>query len=136
MHLFFEIALGSLMLFVCSVVHVAAIVFGVSILRKVIKRPHGAALGIGLLTILVAHTIQVWAWAAVFQLLGAFEHFGTSFYFAITTYTTLGYGDLILAPGLRVFATFASMTGLLAFGISTAFLVSLITRLMPQDWRD
>lgn len=123
------------MLFVCSVVHVAAIVAGVSVLRHLIRRPSGAALGIGLMTILVAHTLQIWGWAAVFQLIGAQADFEASFYFAITTYTTLGYGDLILDPGIRVFATFASMTGLLAFGISTAFLVSLITRLLPRDWR-
>lgn len=123
------------MLFLCSVVHVGAIVAGVSMLRQLVHKPHGAALGIGLLTILFAHTLQIWAWAAVFQFLGAFESFATCFYFAITTYTTLGYGDLILDQGLRVFATFASMTGLLAFGISTAFLVSLITRLLPSHWR-
>ena len=135
MHLFTEIAFGSLMLFLCSLVHVAAIVFGVSILRHMIKRPRGTALGIGLMTILGAHTIHIWSWAVVFQLIGAMPSFETGFYFAITTYTTLGYGDLILEPGLRIFATFASMTGLLAFGISTAFLVSLITRMLPRDWR-
>lgn len=122
------------MLFVCSVVHVAAIVFGISILRSVIVRAH-VALGLGLLTILAAHTIQIWAWAAVFMAMGAFGDFATSFYFAIATYTTLGYGDVILQYGFRIFATFAAMTGLLAFGISTAFLVGLITRLLPEDWR-
>ncbi len=135
MHLLAEIAAGSALLFVCSVVHVAAIVAGVSVLRHLVKRPHGAALGIGLVTILAAHTIQIWAWAAVFQIMGAQADMEASFYFAIATYTTVGYGDLILAPGERVFASFASMTGLLAFGISTAFLVSLITRLLPRHWQ-
>ncbi|MFC3118107.1 ion channel [Jhaorihella thermophila] len=46
------------------------------------------------------------------------------------TYTTVGYGDLTLGPGLRVFGTFAGVAGVLGFGISSAFLIAVMSRLL------
>ena len=53
-------------------------------------------------------------------------------YFSLVTFTTLGYGDIVLGEGLRIFGAFASVTGLLAFGLSTAFLVALMTRMFEE----
>lgn len=81
--------------------------------------------------IIVAHTAQVWVWAAKLMTYDIFADWNTALYFAIATYTTLGYGDIILEPDLRIFAAFAAMTGMLAFGISTAFLVSVTRPMFP-----
>jgi len=86
--------------------------------------------GIGLL--IVAHTITIWLWAIGLYASGAFSDFAASFYFSTVTYTTLGYGDIVLAPPLRIFASFAAITGLLTFGISTAFLVGFLVRVLPD----
>ncbi len=86
--------------------------------------------GIGL--ILVAHTITIWFWAIGFYGSGAFGDFATSFYFSTVTYTTLGYGDIVLDPAMRIFGSFAAITGLLTFGLSTAFLVGLLVRILPD----
>lgn len=131
-----EILLGSGLALICALVHVGVIIGGVGLLRRMVGRRGVRLLGIGVLIALVAHIVQIWAWAAAFQFFGAFDDFAASFYFSIATYTTVGYGDVVLAPGIRVFAAFASVTGMLAFGISTAFLASLITRLVPSHWRD
>ncbi|GAA6192614.1 hypothetical protein NBRC116597_25350 [Phaeobacter sp. NW0010-22] len=53
----------------------------------------------------------------------------SALYFSLVTYTSLGYGDIVLGPGLRIFGAFASVAGLLAFGLSTAYMVALMTRL-------
>ncbi|SDG28489.1 Ion channel [Alloyangia pacifica] len=79
----------------------------------------------------LAHTLQIWLWAASFRNLGAFETLPEAFYFAVVSYTTLGYGDITLDEGLRIFGTFAAITGLLTFGVSTAFLLAVLTRLHP-----
>jgi len=68
----------------------------------------------------------VWIWSSGFVLSGALPDWNTAVYFSLVTYTTLGYGDVILGPGLRIFAAFSAVTGLLGFGISTAFLVGAI----------
>ena len=80
---------------------------------------------------MLAHTVQVWTWASVLILLGAVTPFEEAFYFATVTYTTLGYGDIVLDAGMRVFVTFAAISGLVAFGITSAFLVALIVRILP-----
>ncbi|WP_226621502.1 potassium channel family protein [Alloyangia pacifica] len=78
-----------------------------------------------------AHTLQIWLWAASFRHLGAFETLPEAFYFAVVSYTTLGYGDVTLGEGLRIYGTFAAITGLLTFGVSTAFLLAVLSRLHP-----
>ena len=85
-----------------------------------------------LIAIAVAHALQIWLWAIIWILTDAVADLNTAIYFSTVTYTTLGYGDVILSPEWRIFATFSAVAGLLTFGISTAFLVGLIGRLF-QD---
>ncbi len=136
-----QIMTGSTLLLLCALVHVAAVALAIPFLENLGKRLHkrrahvrGAILlTAAVLLILLAHTIQIWSWAFAFFGIGAFGDFASSFYFATATYTTLGYGDLTLGEGLRVFGTFAAITGLLTFGFSTAFLIGLISRMMPRS---
>lgn len=86
--------------------------------------------GIGLLV--AAHTVTIWFWAVCFHLTGTFGAFADSFYFSTVTYTTLGYGDIVLEDSHRIFGSFAAITGLLTFGISTAFLIGLLVRVLPE----
>lgn len=79
--------------------------------------------------IVTSHTAQVWLWATVYVLFDVLEDWNSAIYFSLVTYTSLGYGDIVLAPGVRIFAGFAATTGLLGFGISTAYLVALMTRM-------
>lgn len=136
----FQILFGSALLTVCALLHVGIVASAIPLIKRVAQRfvhdgrPLGRAivLGFGVLIILLAHTLQVWTWAIVFMLSEAMSTFPTSFYFSMVTYTTLGYGDLVLGEGLRIFATFAAVTGLLTFGISTAFLISILGALFPS----
>ena len=141
-----QIFFGSSLLMACALAHVAVIALSVPLFTRVGNRTKGlpapifvaAILGFGIGVVLAAHTVQIWSWAIVLDLLGAFDKFSDSFYFATVTYTTLGYGDVVLGSDLRIFATFASITGLLAFGVSTAFLISILTGLasLPTPPRD
>jgi len=134
-----QILLGSALLTLCALMHVGAVAMLVPFLVRFSSRLEYAVsrlrililTGLSVLILLVAHTIQVWAWALAFFSMNAFDDFPTSFYFSTATYTTLGYGDLLLGPGLRIFGTFAAITGLLTFGISTAFLMGVIVRMLP-----
>lgn len=134
-----QIVLGSALLTLCALIHVGFVAFLVPFLAHMAERMERSAsrlrtliiTSLNVLILLVAHTLQVWAWAFAFFVMRAFEDFPTSFYFATATYTTLGYGDLLLDPGLRIFGTFAAITGLLTFGISTALLMGVIVRLLP-----
>ncbi len=83
--------------------------------------------------VVLTHTIQVWIWAAAFIHFDVLTDWNTSLYFSMVTYTTLGYGDIVVGEHIRIFGTFASVAGLLAFGLSTAYLVALMSRILKDD---
>lgn len=123
---------GAIFLCLCLVLEIGILVFCADALRRFARkfgRLKSPVQRIGFLLvaigfILFAHTTQVWIWSGAFVWSGALEDWNTAVYFSLVTYTTLGYGDIVLGQGLRIFAALASVTGLLGFGISTAFLVS------------
>jgi len=135
-----QIVLGSALLILCSLIHVAMLVWSIALLTKIGDRFEGLAtkrywslmIGSAFSVIVVSHTIQVWIWALSFVAIGAITDFGEAIYFALVTYTTLGYGDVTLGAGSRIFGAMASVTGLLTFGLSTAFLAGLLARLLAR----
>jgi len=92
-------------------------------------------IALSLVIIILAHTIQVWMWAGAWVLWDVMPDWNSAIYFSLVTYTTLGYGDIVLGPELRIFAAFAAVTGLLAFGLSTAYLVAMMTRMFDHHSR-
>lgn len=131
-----QIIWGSLVLILCLILETAILLRCAHALQRMIKR-FGAVLKlrhttmlifVALTYILFAHTLQVWIWSLGLVVSGALEDWNTAVYFSLVTYTTVGYGDVVLGPGLRIFAAFAGMTGVLGFGISTAFLVGAMGR--------
>jgi hypothetical protein len=69
-----------------------------------------------------AHIGEVAIWATFFWKLGHLPSFADSWYFAGTSHTTLGYGDLVLKKPWRSLGPISAINGLLTFGCSTAFL--------------
>jgi Ion channel len=69
-----------------------------------------------------AHIGETAIWAAFFWKSGHLPSFGDSWYFAGTSHTTLGYGDLVLKKPWRSLGPISAINGLLIFGCSTAFL--------------
>lgn len=141
MSLTFQILLGSGILGLCSAVDILVLILTVKALRRIGERFHrhssethwGSLMAVAFAAVVFAHTVQVWIWAVSFVLLGALPNFSDAIYFSIVTYTTLGYGDVTVAYDYRMFAAMAAMTGLLNFGLSTAFLVGLLTRLLSWN---
>ena len=88
--------------------------------------------GILLLSVLwlfVGIGVIVLAWASLFVWRGEFYDFGTALYFAVVSVTTVGYGDVIVSEKARLLAGFAAADGFLIFGLYTAALYEVISRL-------
>ncbi len=139
-----QILLGTGLLTVSAIIHVTTVALSVPVFAKVAsyvpeeERPLlriVVLLSLAVLTLVFAHTLQVWTWAMSFLFVTELPDLSTSFYFATVTYTTLGYGDIVLEPGARIVATFCAVTGLLTFGISTAFLIGVLSRVLPDVFR-
>jgi hypothetical protein len=88
------------------------------------------------LGIFAIHTLEIWLYAALFLGLGAFQDFEAALYFSTSTYAAIGYGDLLMPYGWRVLGAIEGATGIIMFGWSTAFLVSLLGKLnlLRHDW--
>ncbi len=135
-----QIFWGSLVLGICTMVHLIVLMgwlkslrwFQASSAALFIKKSQVIVIASALVGIILAHTLQVWMWAASLITLGALESFSDAIYFSLVTYTTVGYGDLTLGPDFRIFGAMASVTGLLGFGISTAFLVGLLEKMFSS----
>lgn len=141
MSVIMQIFSGSILLLLCLSIHISILLAAIALLRHIRVRYTNLApmrkwvlvFGIALCAVIGTNTIEVWVFAIAILALGALPTIADAIYFALTTYTTLGYGDLVLANGYRIFGAFGSVSGLLAFGLSTAFLVNLFSRVVPSD---
>ncbi len=79
--------------------------------------------------LMAAHTIEIWMWAITFLRLELFDGMEPSLYFAAVSYTTLGFGDVIIDPPWRLLSGAAAANGLLLFGLSAAFMVEIAVKL-------
>jgi len=79
--------------------------------------------------LLISHTAQIVIWACFYYWGGAVPYFESAVYFSGVTYTTIGYGDLVVSPPWRIIATVEGLTGIVMCSLSAAFFFSVMTRL-------
>ncbi len=98
-------------------------------LRKTLHRfANTGAIIIGVLYILLVHTINVWIWAIVFMLVGAITEFEPALYFSLVSFTTVGFGDITLGHDWRILSGLTAANGFLTFGWSAAYMVDLVRK--------
>jgi hypothetical protein len=78
------------------------------------------------------HLTQIALWAAVFLLLGEISTFEKAFYLSAQDYTALGYGDIVLSERWRLLSPLEAINGLLLFGLSTATMFAVLSRLVTN----
>jgi hypothetical protein len=83
-----------------------------------------------IVTLLTGHLAQMAVWATAFMAAGQFETFAVAFYHSAVNYTTLGYGDLVMSEQWRLLGPQEAVSGTLAFGWSTAAIVTVVIRLL------
>lgn len=76
----------------------------------------------------LAHLIEISAWAAFYAWQQIMPDIESSFYFSVVTYTTVGYGDLVPPHQWRLLAGVEGLTGILMCGWSTAFFFAIVNR--------
>jgi hypothetical protein len=84
--------------------------------------------------VVLLHLLQIGLWAVVFWRADELPNLESAVYFSLATYTTIGFGDIVLGPGWRVLAGIEGLTGLLLVGWSTAFVFAVVNR-MYEHWR-
>jgi hypothetical protein len=86
---------------------------------------------VSLVTALV-HLIQIALWALAILTCGEASTFGNAFYCSAQNYTALGYGDFVLSERWRLLGPLEAINGLLLFGLSTAVMFAVMSRLIAN----
>jgi hypothetical protein len=79
---------------------------------------------------IVIHLAEISAFAVFYTVAGAMPDLASALYFSAVTYTTTGYGDLVLRPDWRLVGAVEALTGILMCGWSTGFFVAVMSRLL------
>ena len=123
------------MVAVCLVVHTTSLVLFTEWLfgkrHAIEKRPgllHQSLLLILIfLVIIVLHVFETGLWALFYLRRELFPNFETSLYFSLSSYTTIGYGDVVLPQNWRMVGGIEGLSGVLLCGLSAAFLFAYVT---------
>ena len=83
--------------------------------------------------IISLHLAQICAWAGFYTLWGGLENFESALYFSVSSYTTIGYGDVVLPPKWRLLGGIEGVTGVLMFGWSTGGIFAVASRLLVMQ---
>lgn len=83
-------------------------------------------------------TIHIWLWAFMYRFLDIQElpKFEDAVYFSTVTFTTLGYGDVVLKDDWRVLSGIEAANGIILLGWSTAFVFEIMSLLYPRQSRE
>jgi hypothetical protein len=83
--------------------------------------------------IIVLHVAEIVIWAVAYTAMGAMPDIQSGVYFSAVTYTTTGYGDLVLPPSWRLVGAVEALTGILMAGWSTGFFFAVVMRMHERS---
>jgi hypothetical protein len=78
--------------------------------------------------LILIHLIEIAVWALLYLWWGCLPDAESAFYFSGATYTTVGYGDVVLPKPWRLLAPLEAMTGVLMCGLSTGLFFAVVSR--------
>lgn len=132
-----NIAIGCLLVVLTTAVHAVAMIGALRGLMVLHADRWARATGLTkitvvatlVLTMFLASLIEAGLWAAAYLTAGAVSGLETALYFSTVTYTTLGYGDVVIAEGWRLLASLEAISGIIMFGWTTALIVAAVHRI-------
>ena len=83
--------------------------------------------------LVVLHVTEICLWALYYLFGQAMPDLTSALYFSSVTYTTTGYGDLVLPERWRLVGGIEALTGILMCGWSTGFFFMVVSRMWT--WR-
>ena len=81
---------------------------------------------------IVLHILQILLWAGVYRWL-CLPSWEACFYFSSASYSTVGYGDVVLPRIWRLLGPVEGITGVLMCGLSVCCLFAVVTRIVESE---
>ena len=130
-----NIIIAAVLIVATTVIHAGGMILAIRMmhshdrhLKRLRRMPIYLVGGIVLL-MFNASLLEVLLWAATYHLLNALEGFEPAFYFSMVTFTTLGYGEIVLGEQWRLLASFEAANGIIMFGWTTAIILAAVQRI-------
>jgi len=79
--------------------------------------------------LILIHLIEISLWALFYAWKQGLPDLHSALYFSSVTYTTVGYGDLVLPREWRLVGGVEALTGILMCGWSTGFFFAVVNRM-------
>ncbi len=86
------------------------------------------------IAVILLQGLVIFLWAGCYRWL-CLDSWESAFYFSAGSYSTVGYGDVVLPSHWRLLGPLESMMGVLMCGISVSLLFALINKLIPNEVR-
>jgi voltage-gated potassium channel Kch len=97
-------------------------------LRALLRKTRVYWVSSTILILFIVALLEALAWAAAYLALGALKGLEQALYFSTVTFTTLGYGEIVLDERWRLLASFEAANGIIMFGWSTAIVMAVVQR--------
>jgi hypothetical protein len=108
-------------------------------LTMILRQSHGSlpngSWSVGWLLIRIAlwltliGCVEIAIWGMFYLKMGLLDHAEAAFYFSGATYSTIGYGDVVLPERWRILAPIQGLIGILMCGLSASVFFALIIRI-------
>src|SRR5215203_1703852 len=135
-----ELLIAFAMVAVCSVLHVGTIVVFAQFLRLRFSTletltsltKQAFVLVLVFAVVIGLSLIETGIWAAFYYFRGLFPNFEIALYFSLGTYSTIGYGDVVLPQRWRLLGGIEGISGVLLCGLSGAFVFAVLNVLFQS----
>ena len=80
--------------------------------------------------LVLLHLAEIMVWGLFYWWQQCLPDAESSFYFSAVTYTTVGYGDLVLPQEWRLVGAVEGLTGILMCGLSTGLFFAVVSKFL------
>jgi len=139
-----KLATGMGMMVLTIIIHALFMVGGVKVARW--RRSRFGDVGKEMVKVVLLSVLTIWMflaivleaglWALLYlfdPLVTALPDLETAFYFSMVTFTTLGFGDVVLTGPWRMLASIQAANGVIIFGWTTALIFYFIQHIYKEE---
>jgi len=131
-----KIIVGASLMVVTTAIHTLGMMMAFQLIRRqesvsklrLIGKTHVYLVSWTVLMMFFVSLAEVLIWASIYLALNAIEGLEQALYFSMVTFTTLGYGDILLDERWRLLASFEAANGVIMFGWTTAIVIAVVQR--------
>jgi hypothetical protein len=135
--MFVKLLIGWCLMAVCVGIHAGGLALALRWLRsrELAAEPFGRATWLFIRLagwMVLLHLSEIVVWGLFYFWSEGMPDLHSAFYFSCVTYTTTGYGDLVLPKHSRLVGGIEALTGVLMCGWSTGFFFAVVSRMYER----